>query len=148
MKKNSLKLIKEYLLKLNHQYIRSKVDNVNYVVNINDTSSENDKTYSYDIAINQIADVNIILTNNIAFDLFNKNHELGSFLLIDKDDNSTICAGIITGEIAPKRKLAKEEFLNELSGLVNISVKKWIFLYRISCKIFLLTLFIFYINIY
>jgi sulfate adenylyltransferase large subunit len=112
---------KEYLLKINHQYIRSKIDNVNYVVNINDTSSDNnDKTYSYDIAINQIADVNIILTNNIAFDLFNNNHELGSFLLIDKDDNSTICAGIITGKIAPKKEISKkEEFLNELSDLVK-----------------------------
>lgn len=112
---------KEYLLKINHQYIRSKIDNINHIVNINDTSSENnDKTYSYDIAINQIADVNIILTNNVAFDCFVDNHELGSFLLIDKDDNSTICAGIITGTIAQKKEISKkEEFLNELSGLVK-----------------------------
>ena len=112
---------KEYFLKINHQYIRSKIDNINHVVNINDTASENnDKTYSYDIAINQIADVNVVLTNNVAFDLFTNNHELGSFLLIDKDDNSTICAGIITNVSTHKKEISKkEQFINELTDLVK-----------------------------
>ncbi|MDA9817932.1 GTP-binding protein [Flavobacteriaceae bacterium] len=113
---------KEYLLKINHQYIRACIENVNHIVNINDTASKgNEKTYSQGISLNQIADVDIVMTNNVAFDFFKNNENLGSFLLIDKNDNSTVCCGIITDEVKIKKQNSdkKEEFLQELSILVK-----------------------------
>jgi len=81
----------EYLIKINHNYVRALIKKINYLVNILDEQNS-DKSV---IRQNQIVHITISLSQNIAFDSFKNNHQTGSFLLIDKNSNETLAIGII-----------------------------------------------------
>lgn len=113
----------EYLIKVNHQYLRAKISNINHVIDINNLSHiENNKSLEQNsIILNQISNIDLALSGEIAFDLFKDNKTTGSFLLIDKNSNETVACGVISSfslkENKPKDK--QQEFLLELSGLVK-----------------------------
>jgi sulfate adenylyltransferase subunit 1 (EFTu-like GTPase family) len=109
----------EYLLKINHRYLSSNIRKINHLIDA-DTLAD---YQSYSIRSNQIANVNINLASNVAFDLFSKNKNTGSFLLIDKSSNETLACGVITGLIQngddEKILTKRDEFLQELSVLLK-----------------------------
>jgi sulfate adenylyltransferase subunit 1 len=112
--------VKEFLIKINHNYLRAKISNINHVININD-SSQNYGEYQEKIFLNQIASVNISLSQEVSFDLFKENKNSGSFLLIDKSSNETVACGIITNFLPKEDKVKnkQEEFLLELGQLIR-----------------------------
>ena len=81
----------ELLVKINHNLIPAKINNINYLVNIDDLNHYQ----SNDIEQNQIANVDIELSKSVAFDYFKKNKFSGSFLLIDKRSNETLACGLV-----------------------------------------------------
>lgn len=113
----------EYLIKINHQYLRAKISNINYVVDINNLSHiEDNKAFQQNsIILNQISNIDLAISGEVAFDLFKDNKTTGSFLLIDKNSNETVACGVISAfslkENKPKDK--QQEFLLELSALVK-----------------------------
>lgn len=113
----------EYLIKLNHNYFRARIDKINHIIDINNLSDINDpKEYQHKtITLNQIANVNLSLSEETAFDLFNTNRNTGSFFLIDKNTNATVACGIISNFLQKedKTKTREEQFVAELSDLVR-----------------------------
>lgn len=83
---------KSYYIKINHNYLEAKISQINHLIDLdNSCYIENSQ-----IQQNQINDVEILLSRNVAFDYFSGNKFTGSFLLIDKNDNETLAVGIIT----------------------------------------------------
>ncbi len=82
----------EYFIKLNHNYTRARIDEIHYHINVENLQKD-DKIDS--IQQNQIANIDISLSEPLAFDDFKTNRKTGSFLLIDKSSNETIACGII-----------------------------------------------------
>lgn len=118
-----LKNSKEYFVKLNHNYLRAKISNINHIIDINNLLNIDDpKNYhNSSIFLNQIANINLALSQETAFDLFKSNKNTGSFLLIDKNTNETVACGVISNFLQKQDKVKdkQEEFLLELSQLVK-----------------------------
>lgn len=121
-KKFSLENNNEFLIKINHNYLRARINKIN---NIIDALNPAITGLQNEINFNQIANIDLILAKKIAFDIFQNNKNTGSFLLIDKDDNETIACGIITTSIRAATSVqedgenSQEKFLIELSQLVT-----------------------------
>ena len=106
----------EYFIKLNHNYTRARIDNLNYHVNVENLQKDNNIE---EIEQNQIANIDISLSDALAFDDFVTNRKTGSFLLIDKSTNETIACGIInkaTNDLV-KSKSSNVGFFTELTSL-------------------------------
>ncbi len=113
---------KEYFIKLNHNYTRARIDNVNFHINVETLQKEE---HIDDIKQNQIANVDISLSSPIAFDDFKTNRKTGSFLLIDKSTNETVACGIVeASEAGLDKTLKKEGFFFEFYSLIKKYLKK------------------------
>lgn len=113
---------REFLIKINHNYCRTKIDKINYVIDAEKLGNSKDaKSYVNEIHLNQIANINLKLASETAFDLFETNNKTGSFLLINKETNETIACGVITSFLEKKDEVRtnQEQFLAELSDLVK-----------------------------
>ena len=107
----------EILIKINHNYLRVKISKIHHIVNINDS-----KKYRNDsIALNQIANVELKLAQETAFDLFENNKNTGSFLLIDKNNNETLACGVITSSLKQEsnQKNKPESFVTKILNLTK-----------------------------
>jgi sulfate adenylyltransferase large subunit len=113
---------KEFLIKINHNYFRARIDKINFVIDAEKLGNSQDaKIYTKEIHLNQIANINLKLASQTAFDLFETSNKTGSFLLINKETNETIACGVICGFLQKKDEVRgnQEEFLAELSVLVK-----------------------------
>ena len=113
---------REFLIKINHNYSRARIENINHIIDATNLGNlETSKEYRDTISLNQIANIDINLANETAFDLFETNKKTGSFLLIDKESNETLACGVITNFLPKKDKVRdnQEQFLIELSELVK-----------------------------
>jgi sulfate adenylyltransferase subunit 1 len=114
---------KEFFIKINHNLLRSRIAKINHIININDLSNIIDsKEYQHqNILCNQIANVDLTLSQETAFDLFTQNKNTGSFFLIDKNTNETLACGVITNFLPKEDKIKtkQDEFLSELSELIR-----------------------------
>jgi sulfate adenylyltransferase subunit 1 len=114
---------KEYTIKINHNYLRARIEDINHIIDINNLSNVTDpKEYQHQtIALNQIANVNLSLSQETAFDLFQSNKNTGSFFLIDKNTNATVACGVISNFLQKedKAKNREDQFLAELTELVR-----------------------------
>lgn len=89
-----LNLNQKFYLKHTTQEVRCLIKSVQYKVNINElTRNEEDKN----IEMNDIAKVQIHTTAPLFFDLYRNNRITGSFILIEEGTNKTIAAGMIQG---------------------------------------------------
>ena len=82
---------KEYIIKLNHNLVNSRISDLNYVTDINNFA----KKLSDQLHQNDIANVTISLAKKLPFDFFKSSKLSGSFLIIDKLSNATIACGMI-----------------------------------------------------
>lgn len=116
-KKFSLENNSEFLVKINHNYLRAKIDKINNIIDVLNPAFQG---LQNEIHFNQIANINLNLAQKTAFDLFENNKNTASFLLIGKDDNETIACGIIVNSLSKGNDGAdkQEQFLIELSQLV------------------------------
>lgn len=114
---------KEFHIKINHNYLRARIDHINHIIDINNLSNVTDtKQYQHkNISLNQVANVSLSLSQETAFDLFSSNKNTGSFLLIDKENNNTVACGIISNFLPKEDKVKnrEEQFLSELQELVR-----------------------------
>jgi sulfate adenylyltransferase subunit 1 len=105
-------------IKINHNYLQARIEKINHIVDVNDPGN-NAKQEA--IAVNEIASVNVSISQETAFDLFKANKNTGSFLLIDSNNNETLACGVITNFLpkTDKAQNRQEQFLAELSELVR-----------------------------
>lgn len=119
----NLRNSQELLVNINHNYLRAKINKINYVIDVYDLINlGNARNYqAQEINLNQIANIEINLASQVAFDLFRNNKYTGSFLLIDNNTNETLGCGIIENflKIQDPQKTKQDEFLFELSQLLK-----------------------------
>lgn len=90
--KKNLKTENNYIIKHTSKEIDCKITEVKYKININTLHRD----FEYEnISANDIARIVIKSNENIFFDPYLKNKVTGSFILIDKESNYTVAAGMI-----------------------------------------------------
>jgi bifunctional enzyme CysN/CysC len=82
---------RQYLLKTTNKTVPASVTNLKYGVDINDFSEVAFKT----LALNEIGAVTLSLSAPIAFDAYDDNRNMGSFILIDRQTNETVGVGML-----------------------------------------------------
>lgn len=80
-----------YILKIGTQSVTATVTEPKYEVNVNTLEQLASKT----LGLNAIGAVNISTDRAIPFEAYDKNPDLGGFILIDRMTNSTVAAGMI-----------------------------------------------------
>ncbi len=104
MSEEEVKQGKTYLLRQAGQTVKARVDSINYRVDINTL----EKSDSDALGLNEIGSIVISTTKPLLVDNYSKNHETGSYILIDPISNSTVGAGMITNGVV-KATAAKDE---------------------------------------
>ena len=80
-----------YLIKTTNKTIEGVITELKYKVNVNSLEHENAKV----LELNEVGLVNIKLGKAIAFDAYENNKAMGSFIIIDKFTNTTVACGMI-----------------------------------------------------
>ncbi len=91
---------REYLLKIYTKETNAIISRILFKKDVNSW----EKIETNILELNDIARVQIDLTEKIAFDLYEENQTTGAFILIDKITNFTSAAGIIVGESTKRKK--------------------------------------------
>ncbi len=96
MDNTELKCGTEYLLKGNMQSIPVRIKTIRYKYNADQLTRE----ICDSVEKNEIARVELELTRPLIFDSFRRNREMGAFIIIDRNSNSTAAAGVILDQVA------------------------------------------------
>ena len=91
---------REYILKIYTKETNATISRILFKKDVNSW----EKIESKRLRLNDIARVQIDLSEKIAFDFYEKNKKTGSFILIDKITNNTSAAGMIVGESTKQKK--------------------------------------------
>ena len=82
---------RQYRMKINNQSVLASITSLKEKVNVNTLASEAGKT----LELNEIGICNISLNKSIAFDGYKQNRQMGGFILIDRQTNETVGAGML-----------------------------------------------------
>jgi sulfate adenylyltransferase subunit 1 len=110
---------REYIIKIYTKETNAIISKILFKKDVNTW----EKIETQTLELNDIARVQIDLTEKIAYDFYEENKETGAFILIDKITNNTVGAGMIVGE-ATKKLLSDEEIeFNRWNELKKITHK-------------------------
>ena len=113
----------EFLIKINHNMVNTVITKLNYLLNIQDFSKES----SSNLRQNDIANIRLKLSKNIAFDLFKDSKFSGSFLLIDKVSNETLACGVVTNNVTTQAAdnflSSEEKYRNFVNDVLKLGEK-------------------------
>ena len=92
MSKNKLLPGRSYHLKTANKTVSASITDLRHKINISDFSNQSAKT----LELNEIGVVNLSLGQEIVFASYEDNRQLGSFILIDRQSNETVGAGMFS----------------------------------------------------
>lgn len=93
MGEDALQIGRAYQLKAGHQTVIATVSRIDHKLDVNTLEEQSAK----ELATNDVGVCELQLSRPIVFDAYEKNQELGNFILIDRLTNATIAAGLIKG---------------------------------------------------
>lgn len=108
---------REYYIKLYTKETNAVISKILFKKDVNTWEKLEAKT----LELNDIARVQIDLTERIAFDFYEDNKNTGAFILIDKITNNTVAAGMIVGE---STKTAKKRIYTESEIALNKFIRE------------------------
>ena len=121
MDENGLKE-REYILKIYSKETNATVAKILFKKDVNSW----EKIEAKSLELNDIARVQIDLTEKVAFDLYEENKNTGAFILIDKITNNTVAAGMIVGTATKqKAKRVYTEAEKELNAYIRKYYPEW-----------------------
>ena len=82
---------RQYRIKTNNQTIHASITTLKHKINVNTLVHEAANT----LELNEIGVCNIGLAKPVTFDAYKDNRQLGSFILIDRQSNETVAAGML-----------------------------------------------------
>jgi len=82
---------RQYRMKINNQSVLASITALKEKVNVNTLASEAGKT----LELNEIGICNVSLSQPIAFDPYKSNRQMGGFILVDRQTNATVGAGML-----------------------------------------------------
>jgi len=91
MSENKLFPGRQYRMKTANQTVLASVTTLKHKVNVNTLAKQAGKT----LELNEIGVCNLSLGQPIAFDPYKDNRQLGSFILVDRQTNETVGAGML-----------------------------------------------------
>ena len=115
---------KQYFIKRASTVVTACIESFYHKVNVNTLKKESCDT----LGLNEIARVQLKLNEKIAFDSYEHNKTMGSFIIIDRITNNTVGAGMI---LKKTKKLSKHilsefsEFEIDLNTLVRKHFPHW-----------------------
>jgi sulfate adenylyltransferase subunit 1 len=113
---------KQYGFKFATKFVPGVVSNINHTIDVN-TMHHDEAVH---LNLNEIADVDIKLTQDVACDSYQKNQGTGSFIIIDRLSNTTVGAGMIIDEAASTDNEGEfSEFELEFNALVRKHFPHW-----------------------
>jgi len=80
-----------YWLKLGARTVSATITEIKYKVDVN----TQDQLAAKNLELNEVAYCNLYLDQPIAFEAYAGNHDLGAFILIDRQSNATVAAGTL-----------------------------------------------------
>ena len=109
---------REYVLKIYTKEVNATISKILFKKDVNNW----EKVETNILKLNDIARVQIDLSQKIAFDFYEKNKLMGAFILIDKITNNTSAAGMIVG--VSTKKVKKREY-TEAEKALNEYIRKY-----------------------
>ena len=82
---------RQYLMKINNQSVVATVTDLKYKINVHNFAQEAGKT----LTLNEIGVGNLSLAKPVPFDAYKDNRQTGGFVLIDRQSNNTVAAGML-----------------------------------------------------
>ncbi len=95
---------RSYLLKLGSKTVAASITSIKHKVNVNTFEHTAAKT----LALNEIAEVNLSLEKEVAFDPYEELRETGGFILIDRMTNATVGAGMLKFALRRSQNLHRQ----------------------------------------
>ena len=108
---------REYIIKVYTRETNAHISKILFKKDVNTWEKIETKI----LELNDIARVQIDLSEKIAFDLYEENKSTGAFILIDKITNNTVAAGMIVGEAT---KTAKKRVYTESEIALNQFIRE------------------------
>jgi bifunctional enzyme CysN/CysC len=88
---------KQYLFKMNAKTVSGVVEKIHHVVDVNTF----EKDLADEMKLNQIAQVMVRFNEAMAFDTYAVSRATGAFIVIDRLNNGTVGAGMVTRAVQP-----------------------------------------------
>jgi len=96
---------KTYLFKHTTQTVTGQIDSLKYRVDVNTLH----RTPAPDLQLNEIGRCSVTLSQQVYFDAYRRNRFTGSFIIIDRINNTTVGAGMISDRDSAKAATAAWE---------------------------------------
>jgi len=122
MDEQSLQTNRQYDLKIASKKTQVSITDINYLIDVNTLEQES----ASEVALNEVASVDLNFAERIAFDLYSDVRDTGGFILIDRLTNVTVAAGMIEQAIesqVPTHEFS--EFEIEFNSLVRKHFPHW-----------------------
>jgi sulfate adenylyltransferase subunit 1 len=113
---------KQYSFKFATKLVSGSVANIDHKIDVNTL----EKTEALHLNLNEIAVVDIRLTQAVACDAYTENRATGAFIVIDRLTNGTVGAGMVIAENTQNTPTGKySEFELEFNALVRKHFPHW-----------------------
>ena len=124
MTEKTLQPNSEYLFKFASKTVSGQVEAIDYRIDVN----TQEHTQVGQLQLNDIAVVDVLLTQSVVADTYKANRATGAFIVIDRLTNITVGAGMVNQRLDGKALGAQTNFSNfeiELNALVRKHFPHW-----------------------
>lgn len=113
----------EYLFKFASKVVSGTIESIEYRVDVN----TQEHSVIEQLQLNDIAVVNVALTQPVVADKYSNNRATGAFIVIDRLTNITVGAGMVIEQLAATEQSASSfsEFELELNALIRKHFPHW-----------------------
>jgi bifunctional enzyme CysN/CysC len=103
---------RSYLLRIGAHWVPASVSAIKHKIEVNSGAHLAGRT----LELNEIAFCNISTTAPIAFDPYEEDRNTGAFILVDRNSNETVAAGMIAFELRRSSNIHRERLFLDKSG--------------------------------
>lgn len=93
MGKKAMTVGRQYSMRIGTSYVLCTLSKPDYITDINTL----ERLHSSELNYNQIGSCSLLLSHPVAYELYEKNRSLGSFIITDKSTHEVLGAGVIRG---------------------------------------------------
>ena len=125
MDEQPLRVGKEYLFKFSTKVIAGQFRQIQHKIDINTLGK--DQTAQQQLALNEIAELSVSLTDAIALDEYTSLPNTGAFVVIDRYSNATVAAGMVSkvGEVQSQSQRQYSLQEKELNAYIRKHFPEW-----------------------
>ncbi|MEZ9604491.1 sulfate adenylyltransferase subunit CysN [Vibrio sp. 10N.261.55.A10] len=121
MDEDPLRCQKDYVFKFATKSCTGKVSNIQHKVDVNKLKQHAENATTVDL--NEIALTTIALTDQVAVDRYNELPQTGSFVVIDRNTNVTVGAGVVSA-ISDKENSQQGRVYTESEKSLNVLIRE------------------------